>query len=96
MLVERGEPPRRTRGIPLHHPAHDALAVPESAIVTHEGQAFVFVQESPATYRRINVTTGVKADGNVEILTGLKEGAILVTGGAFQLKSELLIGQLAE
>jgi RND family efflux transporter MFP subunit len=77
-------------------PARDALAVPESAIVTHEGQAFVFIQESPAAYRRINVTRGVEADGRVEILSGLREGAIVVTNGAFQLKSELLIGQLAD
>jgi cobalt-zinc-cadmium efflux system membrane fusion protein len=74
----------------------EVLAVPESSIVTHEGQAFVFVQESPNTFRRANVITGVAADGHVEILDGLDGGAILVTSGAFPLKSELLLGQLAE
>jgi cobalt-zinc-cadmium efflux system membrane fusion protein len=74
----------------------EALAVPESAILAHEGLAFVFVQETPSTFRRVNVAIGVGADGSVEVLSGLQEGAAVVTSGAFQLKSELLIGQLAE
>jgi cobalt-zinc-cadmium efflux system membrane fusion protein len=74
----------------------EALAVPESAVVTHDGQEFVFAQESPSTFRRVNVSTGVVADGRVEVLDGLREGDTVVTGGAFKLKSELLIGQLAE
>lgn len=76
--------------------ARDALAVPESAVVTHEGQNFVFVQETPTSYRRVNVTTGVAADGKVEVLEGLRAGESLVTSGAFQLKSELLLGEMAE
>jgi multidrug efflux pump subunit AcrA (membrane-fusion protein) len=76
--------------------AREALAIPETAVVTHEGRRFVFIQDSPSAFRRVDVATGVAADGLVEVRDGLREGESLVTDGAFTLKSELLIGQLAE
>ena len=62
-----------------------------SAVVQHDGQAFVFVQESATSFRRVNVRTGMTADGMIEVTDGLRDGAALVTDGAFELKSELLL-----
>jgi cobalt-zinc-cadmium efflux system membrane fusion protein len=67
------------------------LGVPSSAIVEHEREKFVFVQDSADTFRRVDVTTGLEADGLVEITTGLAVGDPVVTRGAFLLKSELLL-----
>ncbi len=75
-------------------PGSDAtsrLAVPSSAIVEHERQKFVFVQHSADTFRRVDVTTGLEAGSLVEITSGLGAGDLIVTRGAFLLKSELLL-----
>lgn len=75
-------------------PGSDAtsrLAVPSSAIVEHERQKFVFVQDSADTFHRVDVTTGLEAGDLVEITTGLAAGDPVVTRGAFLLKSELLL-----
>lgn len=76
--------------------AASRLAVPAAAVVEHEGSRFVFVEQSPRTYRRVNVLTGL-ADGDlIEILSGLREGDPVVVRGAFVLKSQLLLASEAE
>ncbi|MFO1096062.1 MAG: efflux RND transporter periplasmic adaptor subunit [Planctomycetaceae bacterium] len=72
-------------------PARDALAVPAAAVVEHDGQPFVFSPEPGDHFRRVNVQTGETIDDWTEITSGLKEGAAIVTHGAFALKSELLL-----
>jgi membrane fusion protein, heavy metal efflux system len=71
--------------------ARNVLAVPESAVVVHEGQAFVFVALNASNFRRMDVTTGVTIDGQIEIIDGLVEGSRVVMNGVFKLKSELLL-----
>ena len=67
------------------------LAVPSTALVTHEHQSFVFVQEDAGTYRRVDVDIGRQSDDWIEIRSGLKVGESVVVNGAFLLKSELLL-----
>lgn len=69
---------------------HDALLVPRDAIQRAEGQTLVFVQESPGLYTPVPVTVGGETGGLVEVLSGLKAGAQVVTTGAFLLKTEVL------
>jgi RND family efflux transporter MFP subunit len=69
----------------------DALAVPAAAIMRHEGEAFVFEPLTEGRYRRVAVTTGIDNGDLVEIVSGLQEGEPVVVGGAFVLKSELLL-----
>lgn len=69
----------------------EALVVPPSAVQTHEGRQFVFVEVAPRTFRRADVTVGVKTADRVAIEQGLALGQIVVTHGAFLLKSELLL-----
>jgi len=71
------------------------VQVPEAAVVDHEGESFVFVREGEETFRRRDVTLGRRADGKVEIASGLKPGEPVVVGGAFALKSKLLADLLA-
>ena len=69
----------------------DALFVPESALMRHEGVSFVFVQLGKGRFRRVNVKTGITSGRQVEVVSGLKEGSRIVSEGAFVLKSELLL-----
>lgn len=77
-------------------PEREALAVPGSAVVAHEGQEFVFVREGETRFRRVDVHTGLVEPGEsewTEITSGLNEGDAVVIDGAFALKSELLLEQ---
>ena len=65
------------------------LVVPSRAVQGMEGETVVFVR-SGDQYTRRSVTTGVDLGGEVEIVKGLKDGEVVVTAGAFLLKSELL------
>lgn len=77
------------------------IVIPESAVATHEGQTFVFVNTEPGKFERRDVRVGQTAsaamsDGQatanmVEIIAGLNVGEKIATSGVFQLKSELLL-----
>ena len=66
-----------------------ALNLPETAVVTSGGEQYVFVEQEPGLYLKRTIKPGLKADGRVEVLEGLKEGERVVVQGAFTLKSEL-------
>jgi RND family efflux transporter MFP subunit len=76
--------------LPLEEP-HSGLAVPESAVVEHGGQSFVFVSDGRDRFRKVDVVTGIREGDLVEIRGGLEEGDSVVIHGAFALKSELLL-----
>jgi RND family efflux transporter MFP subunit len=67
----------------------DSLLVPESAILTTTGESFVFVEMAPGLYQKHCIKPGMKANGQVEILEGVEQGAKVVVKGGFTLKSEL-------
>ena len=67
------------------------LVVPVSAIQRHESETFVFVQNGPHAFRRVNVETGMATAEYVEIKQGLEAEETVVDQGAFYLKSELLL-----
>lgn len=63
----------------------NALLVPESAIVpTKQGQTVIRVQDGVAEI--VVVTTGLRRHGEIEVLSGLAEGDIVVTGGQLKLR----------
>jgi cobalt-zinc-cadmium efflux system membrane fusion protein len=70
------------------------LSVPLSAVTRNERQAFVFVEEKPGIYRRVDVDLGATSGDRVEVLHGLEPGQRIVDSGVFLLKSELLLGQI--
>jgi cobalt-zinc-cadmium efflux system membrane fusion protein len=65
--------------------------VPSSAVVRHEGKPFVFVEREPGHYANCAVTLGLETSDWTEIREGLEEGQLVVSQGAFKLKSELLL-----
>jgi multidrug efflux pump subunit AcrA (membrane-fusion protein) len=66
-----------------------ALSVPESAILSANGESFVFVEMAPGTYQKHPIKVGAKSAGRVEVLAGLDAGEPVVVQGGFILKSEL-------
>ncbi|MBM3497968.1 MAG: efflux RND transporter periplasmic adaptor subunit, partial [Armatimonadetes bacterium] len=65
-----------------------ALAVPAEAVQSDGDCEFIFVEEHPGRYRRVEVETGARGGKWIEVLGGLEAGTRVVTQGAFLLKSE--------
>lgn len=64
------------------HP--NALVVPQEALVVEGDKTFVFVSRGEKVEKR-KVTVGIREDGHVEIVAGLKDDERVVTTGAFGL-----------
>lgn len=62
-----------------------AIIVPEEALVPSGMQNFVFVVDDNLAVRR-EVTTGARRPGEVEILSGLTTGELVVTHGTMRLR----------
>ena len=55
----------------------DTLVLPHNAVRRFAGRTFVIVQDG-GRERRIDIKTGLEADGQVEILEGLEEGDVVI------------------
>lgn len=62
--------------------AQQALVLPVSAIVTRDGNSYVFTVDAKNTARRLRVRTGNRAQGYVEILDGITPGMRVIDRGA--------------
>src|SRR3954464_3173277 len=68
--------------------ASDAVAVPEDAVVDTGGTQYVFVAGSAGQLAPRRVAVGSRAEGWVEIVSGLTAGETVVTTGNFLVDSE--------
>lgn len=75
-------------GIPTSRPM-----MPLSALLEDYGQYSVIVQLSGESFERRNVQIGKKNGSEVEVLSGLMPGEVVVTKGAFQVKMASMSGQ---
>lgn len=66
------------------------LAIPKVALLSDEGNDFVFLHMKDDYFLRQNVTKGREFEDGVEIIEGLTPGQTIVTEGAFVLKSDVL------
>lgn len=73
-------------------PGDEHIALPEEAVQSVEGRSVVFVRTAKG-FQATNVTTGQRSGGRIEIVEGLRPGAIVATRGAFLLKAELGKGE---
>jgi len=69
----------------------ESLAIPASAVITHERRQFVFVQTEPGTFKRVDVTLDIETPDWVGVQSGLQAGDVVLTEGTFAVKSELLL-----
>ena len=64
------------------------LSLPAEALIRNEKNSIVWLQTGKNTYKPVIVKTGNESSDRIEIINGLKEGDIVVTGGAYLLNSE--------
>ncbi len=65
-----------------------ALALPVDAVIQNAHNSLVWVETQKNKFEPRTVTTGVQSDDKIEILSGLKEGDMVVTSGAYLINSE--------
>jgi membrane fusion protein, heavy metal efflux system len=70
-----------------------APVVPARAVLTESGKRFCFISDGPARFRRVSVEVGVEREGKVPVLSGLPEGAGVVTDGSLLLASLFASGK---
>ncbi|WP_215224380.1 efflux RND transporter periplasmic adaptor subunit [Echinicola shivajiensis] len=73
--------------------ASQGLAVPVSCLMEDYGNYSVIVQLSGESFERRNVTIGKRNGSEVEIISGLSKGEVVVTKGAYQVKMASMSGQ---
>ena len=78
----------------LHPPGHDALTVPNAAVVRTGDRTVVFVDVGGGALIPQDVRTGAVSDDYTEILSGLATGARVVTSAQFLLDSESNLGEV--
>ena len=78
----------RVRIVPRGSVTGSAIVLPEEALQQVEGREVVFVQVEGG-FQAVPVTVGQRSGGRVEISEGLRAGLVVVTRGAFVLKSQL-------
>jgi membrane fusion protein (multidrug efflux system) len=64
----------------------DALSVPERSVVQIADSAYIYIVGDDRVAQRTEVQLGMRHDGQVEIVTGLTEGAQVVTEGVIKLR----------
>ncbi len=63
------------------------LSVPKQAVVTEQGQTFVFVFDGGESFEKRAVALGAEGADFYEVKSGIKEGERVVTDGIYQLRS---------
>jgi cobalt-zinc-cadmium efflux system membrane fusion protein len=78
----------------LARTATGAVLLPASAICAVEGKAFVFVKLGDDLFEARAVDVGLKFDGQLEVLAGLKPEETVVVNHGFALKSQWLSSRM--
>lgn len=70
--------------------AFKAKVIDEAAIVSYAGKSYCFIALNPGTYRMVEVQTGLKQNGKIELINAeAVEGYSIVTKGAYTLLMKL-------
>ncbi len=74
----------------LKSPQRQTLTLPGDAVLRDGKGATVWLQTSPNTFKSVMVQTGLESNDRVEIKSGISNGDIIVTRGAYLLQSEFI------
>ena len=74
--------------------AESAMLLPSSAICAVAGKPFVFVKLADDLFEARAVAVGVKYDGRLEVMAGLKPEETVVVNHGFALKSQWLSSRM--
>ena len=73
---------------------HEEVVVPSAAICALGGKPFVFVKLADDLFEARAVSMGIKFDGRLEVLAGLKPQEIVVVNHGFAIKSQWLSSRM--
>lgn len=68
----------------------NALLIPEASLLSEKGKSFVFVVQDGVAHRT-GVETGVRMEGQVELVKGIQKGQQVVTAGYEQLSEGMKV-----
>jgi Cu(I)/Ag(I) efflux system membrane fusion protein len=74
----------------LKNHQRNSLTLPVDAVIRHENMNMVWVEVDKNTFKNVMVETGLENDGRIEIISGLKQGDVVVTNGAYLINSEYI------
>jgi Cu(I)/Ag(I) efflux system membrane fusion protein len=74
----------------LKNRRRNSLTLPIDAVIRNEKMSTVWLQVDKNTYKSVMVQTGLESGNTIEIRSGLKEGDVVVTTGAYLLNSEYI------
>src|SRR5258705_1272700 len=74
----------------LKNRQRNSLTLPVDAVIRSEKMNMVWIEIEKNTFKSVTVETGLGSDGRIEIRSGLKEGDVVVTTGAYLLNSEYI------
>jgi membrane fusion protein, copper/silver efflux system len=80
----------------LKSPVRNSLTVPIDAVIRDGKGATVWLQTKKNAFKSVMVQTGLESGDRIEILSGLKEGDIVVLSGAYLLHSEYVFKKGAD
>lgn len=80
--------PEASVTVEIQAPLGSQLVVPREAVLFSGPRQIVFVSESGGVFRPRIVTIGQETSDRIVILSGLKEGELVVSSGAFLIESE--------
>jgi membrane fusion protein, copper/silver efflux system len=74
----------------LKNRQRNSLTLPMDAVIRNEKMNMVWLQIDKNTFKSVMVQTGLENGGRIEIRSGLKEGDVVITSGAYLLNSEYI------
>ena len=74
--------------IHLTSPTRKTLTLPIDAVIRDSDGALAWIKTGVHSFKSVMVMTGLEMDERIEILSGLKEGDVVVITGAYLLSSE--------
>ena len=74
----------------LKNHQRNSLTLPIDAVIRNEKMNMVWIQIDKNTFKSVMVETGLESGDKIEIKSGLKEGDMVVTSGAYLLNSEYI------
>jgi membrane fusion protein (multidrug efflux system) len=83
---DRALRPGMLLNVNLFRPERQALVIPEIAVVQVGRDTFVYRVKADTSVEQVKVRTGVRREGRVEILEGLKAGERIVVDGTGKLR----------
>lgn len=80
----------------LKNRQRNSLTLPIDAVIRSEKMNMVWIEIDKNTFKSVMVETGMENDDRIEIRSGLKEGDVVVTSGAYLINSEYIFKKGAD